>query len=204
MTKNLVAIVIIGLSAINCTSYKHWADMEKTRAQYREAYRADSLLAIEGIIYQIIAPFESAAFQNAEEVEPKYLIKHKYIDHKGDPVVLMVGDVVTPIVQNFNRRDIIRARTQAIRYLEPIIARVYKEEAQKGPVTFEQVAAKLVEHTPMALVVGGMYGLGKVASENAGNQVLTASEGSSVSYGSRGNKNTYHPVNETHIVEPEE
>ncbi len=78
--------------------------------------------------------------------------------------------------------DLARIRVEAIRYLQPIIEKIYDQHLvdNNKPPSTNDVLIALVKQIPFVATVGGMYGLGVAGIEAAGNKISGTFTNSSV------------------------
>lgn len=169
----IVFIMMITLLLGGCTSsYKQYASYKTAKATVDAENRPWAVENVGVIIDYILGPIEQSARTQSSNAQETYLLKHTYIDINGDPVTITVGDVVSPIVSMFMERDIMVARVQAVKYLQPIIATIYNDMAESdAPVTTGDVMLKVAGNIPLLSTVLGMYGVSSVMANKVGTTI---------------------------------
>lgn len=179
----MITIGTAGCGALN-DAYESNMRMRSDQALYKETNRAKAAEAISGAIKVIIGSVETEAVKQNEANQKSRFTDRVNGSGSSDFAVAVLGDVMLAMVEGQSKAEIARARAQAIQYLEPILAQIYKDEYEKigTPLSAGDVVAKFMDNIPFLATVAGMYGLGKAGIENAGNHISSyASDNSAAS-----------------------
>lgn len=167
----VVFMVFPPIFLTGCANDAYEANMRhrSNKAMFQEAGRAKAMEAITGAINAIIKTVEGE-YKKQKENE----VRTKFVDKIGADgnnfAVAVLGDIVVRMNDSHTEAEMMRARADAIRYLEPIVANIYREETDNlgVPATTFDVAMKFIEQIPFVATVWGMYKLGTAGIENAG------------------------------------
>ena len=176
----MVVLMIVSptMMLTGCGDKAYVANMKyrEHKALYQSQGRANAMSAITTAIQAIIKTVEGdyATQKEKEASEKKESFTSKLNATGNDFAVAVLGDIVVHITDRHAEAEMMRARAEAIRYLEPIVAQIYKETEEEigTPPTSMHVAMKFVENLPFLATVYGMYKLGTAGIENAGNKVI--------------------------------
>ena len=182
-----MAVFVIPLFLASCMGMNdpYKANM-KTRSEqtlYKETMRQKAVESVTGAVKMIIGALEDEAVkERVAQASANDRFVNKIGTVKGTDsnfAMAVMGDVMMFMIKEHAKGEVARARAEAVRYLEPIIAQLYKEEADRlgVPPTSAQVAMKFFEQIPFVVTVAGMYSLGKAGIEAAGSNITNTLNG---------------------------
>lgn len=153
--------------------------MRENRALFRSKGNAQALDAITRAIESIIQTVEGDyKADQAEKVKKSTFTSTLQGDSKIDGhnnfAVAVLGDIVVHMTDKHAEAEMMRARAQAIEYLQPIVEAIYQQKYEEigVPPTSMDVAKDFVGNLPFLATVYGMYKLGTAGIENAGNRIV--------------------------------
>lgn len=149
--------------------------MRENTTLFRENSRARAMEAISGSIKIIIDTVEGEYVKQ----ETDKATKNSFVDKLGSTngnnfAIAVLGDIVVTMSNNQMKAEMMRARAQAISYLQPIVESIYNgiQERDPGtPTTMNDIGKTLMGHVPFLATVAGMYGLGYQGMKSAGDTI---------------------------------
>lgn len=199
MKKILMVLMsfILASPMVGCGGVSDYASNMKAReniALYENKYNSSALKTITDVIKEIIRPFDEQKEAVIEDTiaDIKASLNSDYqetfkriptndsqyaLSWMGTAIMRMSDNasaIAIVTAKEHGRAEMARARSEAIKYLEPIVKAIYDKHTEEfgTPPTAIQLGMALVQQVPFVATVGGMYGLG-VAGIDAATAKLT-------------------------------
>jgi len=185
--KKIISFAIVisfSIPLVSCSDKAYIANMDyrKQKAFYNGQSRSTALRNIMQLTNTIINVVEKEA---TKELEQKKLLRLEANSRKiramtdNQFMFATFADVFKTQIEATSRVELARARSEAIRYLQPIIAAIYQEQSEKigTPTTMNDIGMKFMEQLPFLSTVAGMYGLGEAGISAAGDKLTATFNG---------------------------
>ena len=190
MTCYILATLLFLPALTGCGNYKEYA-AAKTEFAVTEGKRMEH----QSTVVLAVAKMILDGFGETVKQEPSPLYSKKYVDEYGNDVIDTVFDTSGRLVDYLMAQK----RVEVFKFILPFIEKVYQQQQleMQAPVDAGRVALAFVNQIPLMTTVAGMYGLGKVGIENAGDHITAyASAGGSIATGGTAT-GVYQPITTT-------